>query len=324
MIVAAGSEPSYFGRSDWPRRAPPLKTIEDATRIRARIFAAFEAAERESDSERRRELMTFVIVGGGPTGVELAGALAEIGLHTLRRDFRTIDSTEARVILIEGSDRVLPTYPPALSARAAEQLVKLGVEVRCGSEATSIDGAGVTVGGERIAARTVLWAAGVRASPLARSLGAPLDRGGSSRRPAGGASVDRHDPSTDRGPAGAAGDGPGHRRRDPGRGAGRPLLGGGRGGGGARGAHAAPRKDVDAVAGRGAVAPDRAALIWSACAWSFHAGVLALMAIAFPYPLSGCAFLAFFPVERALPQLQRWRQRLTALGRSRASAPSDA
>ncbi len=178
LIVATGATHSYFGNDQWAENAPGLKTVEDALDIRRRIYLAYEAAERESDPERQREWLSFVVVGAGPTGVELAGALAEIGLHTLARDFRSIDPTEVEVLLIEGCDRVLPSYPEQLSAKARKQLEGLGVKVRTGSYVTSIDDAGVDIGDERIPARTALWAAGVRASSLAGSLGVALDRAG--------------------------------------------------------------------------------------------------------------------------------------------------
>jgi NADH dehydrogenase len=179
LIVATGATHSYFGHDEWARYAPGLKTVEDALEIRKRIYLAYEAAERESDPDRQCEWLTFVVVGAGPTGVELAGALAEIGLHTLAEDFRSIDPTRVQVLLLEGYDRVLPSYPPELSGKARAQLERVGVEVRTGALVTAIDETGVEVGGsERIAARTVLWAAGVQASPLAGSLGVPLDRAG--------------------------------------------------------------------------------------------------------------------------------------------------
>lgn len=178
LIVATGATHSYFGHDEWARHAPGLKTVEDALEIRKRVYLAYEAAERESDPDRQCEWLTFVVVGAGPTGVELAGALAEIGLHTLAEDFRAVDPTHVRVLLLEGADRVLPTYPAKLSAKARAQLERVGVEVRTGAFVTSIDDGGVDVGSERICARTVLWAAGVQASPLARSLGVPLDRAG--------------------------------------------------------------------------------------------------------------------------------------------------
>jgi len=182
LIVATGATHSYFGQ-DWAKVAPGLKSVEDATEIRRRIFLAYEAAEREPDGAAQRAWLTFVVVGAGPTGVELAGALREIGLHTLASDFRRIDPRSVRVVLLEGQDRVLPPYPPKLSAAAERTLTARRVEVRTGSKVTEIDAGGVmveTTGGarERIEARTVLWAAGVAASPLARSLGVPLDRAG--------------------------------------------------------------------------------------------------------------------------------------------------
>jgi NADH dehydrogenase len=155
-----------------------LKSVVDALEVRRKVLYAFEAAERETDPARRVAWLTFAIVGGGPTGVELAGALIEIARHALAKDFRRIDPASARVVLAEGSPRVLPTYPPGLSEKAQSQLEALGVEVRTGVMVTAIDAEGIDLGSERIAARTVLWAAGVAASPLGRSLGAPLDRAG--------------------------------------------------------------------------------------------------------------------------------------------------
>ncbi len=186
LVVATGARHSYFGRDDWAAVAPGLKSIEDATEIRRRILIAFEAAEREGDPERREEWMTFVVVGGGPTGVELAGALGEIANDTLRRDFRSINPPDARIVLIEAVDRVLQTYPPDRSASARRQLERLGVVVRTGTLVTSIDdrGVGVRVGDleERLPARTVLWAAGVQASSFVRTVaaatGAATDRAG--------------------------------------------------------------------------------------------------------------------------------------------------
>ena len=182
LIVATGATHSYFGHDAWAPLAPGLKSVEDALEIRRRVFLAYEAAERESDPGAQRAWLTFVVVGAGATGVELAGALGEIGLHTLARDFRRIDPTQVRVLLVEGRDRVLGGYPPKLSAAAQRSLEKRQVEVRCGARVTAVDGDGVelTVGDrtERVAARTVLWAAGVEGSPLARSLGVPLDGAG--------------------------------------------------------------------------------------------------------------------------------------------------
>jgi NADH dehydrogenase len=178
LIVATGVTHSYFGHDEWERDAPGLKSITDALDIRRRVLYAFEAAEREPDPARRRAWLTFVIVGAGPTGVELAGALSEIARHALAKDFRHIDPTQAQVILLEGSPRVLPGYVAMLSEKARVQLERHGVDVRTGTLVTGIDGEGVDIGTGRIAARTVLWAAGVAASPLARTLGVPLDRAG--------------------------------------------------------------------------------------------------------------------------------------------------
>ena len=178
LILATGATHSYFGHDEWAAHAPGLKTLEDAIGIRRRVFMAYEAAEREDDPARRREWLTFVVIGAGPTGVEMAGSLAEIARHSMPDDFRRIDPRQARVILLEGMDRVLPPYPPVLSEKARRQLERIGVEVRTGARVTGIDASGVTIGDERIATHTVVWAAGVEASPLARSLGVPLDRAG--------------------------------------------------------------------------------------------------------------------------------------------------
>jgi NADH dehydrogenase len=183
LIIAAGAGHHYFGHDRWEELAPGLKTIEDATEIRRRILLAFEVAERESDQERREAWLTFVVVGAGPTGVELSGALAEIANDTLKHDFRAIDPADAKIVLLEGYDRVLPLYPPELSRKAAMALRRLGVTVRTGTIVTRVDLGAVTVrAGDRheaIATRTVLWAAGVQASPLGRILatasGASLD-----------------------------------------------------------------------------------------------------------------------------------------------------
>jgi NADH dehydrogenase len=178
LIVATGVTHSYFGHEQWAAHAPGLKSIEDALEIRRRVFSAYEAAEREPDPQRRSAYLSFVIVGAGPTGVELAGALAEISRHALSDEFRRFDPREARVMLLEGADRVLPPYPPRLSQKAQAQLERLGVEVRTGAHVTQIDAAGLWLGQERLEAATVLWAAGIQASPLARSLGVPLDPAG--------------------------------------------------------------------------------------------------------------------------------------------------
>lgn len=186
LIVATGVSHSYFGNDQWETVAPGLKTIEDALKMRQRIFMAFEAAEKETDPEKRRAWLTFVIVGGGPTGVELAGAIAELAFSTLKRDFRNIDTREAKVLLLEGMDRVLPPYTPDLSAKAEESLNRLGVTVQTKTMVTNItDNVVTTKQGdkvEQIPARTILWAAGVKASPMgkaiAQSTGAELDRVG--------------------------------------------------------------------------------------------------------------------------------------------------
>jgi NADH dehydrogenase len=181
LIVATGATHSYFGQ-DWAGVAPGLKSIEDALEIRRRIFLAYEAAEREADPAAQREWLTFAVVGAGPTGVELAGAIGEIGLHTLAHDFRTIDPTQVRVLLFEAGDRVLSTYPPKLSEAARRSLERRRVQVRTGTKVTAIDDRGLTVvaagATEHIGARTVVWAAGVAASPLGAQLGAPRDRAG--------------------------------------------------------------------------------------------------------------------------------------------------
>lgn len=183
LIVAAGSQQHYFGNSQWEALAPGLKTIEEATEIRSRILLAFEAAERESNPEAVRSWLTFVIVGGGPTGVELAGTLGEIANDTFKHDFRKINPSESRILLLEGTDRILPPFPPELSAKAMAALQHLGVTVRTHCLVTSIDPESVTTRcgaqTETIPARTVIWAAGVKASPLgqilAKSAGAPTD-----------------------------------------------------------------------------------------------------------------------------------------------------
>jgi NADH dehydrogenase len=178
LLVATGVSHAYFGHDDWAAWAPGLKTLADALKIRARILTAFEDAESCIDALQAQQYLTFVIVGGGPTGVELAGTLAEIARHTLHREFRRIDPTTAKVILVEAGPRVLPAFTADLSQSARRQLERLGVIVRTGAPITHVDGNGVKIGEETIAARTVLWAAGVTASPLARVLGVPLDRSG--------------------------------------------------------------------------------------------------------------------------------------------------
>jgi NADH:ubiquinone reductase (H+-translocating) len=186
LVLATGAYHHYFGHDDWEPLAPGLKTIEDATEIRRRVLLAFECAEREPDAAERRAWLTFVIVGAGPTGVELAGALGEISNDTLRHDFRRINPAEAAILLVEGADRVLPSFTPDLSAKADRALIALGVRTRTDTTVTGLDAAGVTVRTgdtvERIPAKTVLWAAGVAASGLGKIVsertGAPLDRAG--------------------------------------------------------------------------------------------------------------------------------------------------
>ena len=178
LIVATGAIESYFGHDDWAPFAPGLKTLDDALEIRSRVLLAFERAEREDDPARRAAWLTFVVIGGGATGVELAGTLAEIARQTLRGEFRRYDPRNARVMLVEAGERVLPPYPPSLSEKARIQLERLGVTVWVGKRVTGVDDDGVAMGEERLHARTVLWAAGVASSPLGRSLGAPLDRAG--------------------------------------------------------------------------------------------------------------------------------------------------
>ena len=178
LIVATGSTHAYFGHDEWAQYAPGLKTLDDALRIRARILTAFERAEAAADPAEQMEWLTFLIVGAGATGVELAGTLAEIARHTLKREFRHIDPAAARVLLVEAGPRVLPAFPPSLSAKAQRQLERLGVIVRTGRPVTALDERGVCIGEERVVARTVLWAAGVAASPLGASLGVALDRAG--------------------------------------------------------------------------------------------------------------------------------------------------
>jgi NADH dehydrogenase len=178
LVVATGARHSYFGHEAWEREAPGLKTVEDALEIRRRVLCAFEAAERETDPARQSEWLTFAVVGAGPTGVEMAGALADLAHHTLARDFRSIRPEQARIVLLEGLPHVLAAYPDDLRRKAELQLRRLGVDVRCGVRVTGIDATGLSIGEERLPARTVVWAAGIEASPLGRSLGAPLDRSG--------------------------------------------------------------------------------------------------------------------------------------------------
>lgn len=192
LVLAPGMTPAYFGHDEWARVAPGLKDCDDALAIRSRILLAYEAAEREQSAERRQPWLTFVVVGGGPTGVELAGALADIARRTLARDFRRFDSKDSRIVLLEAGPRLLASFDPALSADAERRLAAMGVEVRTGARVTGVDERGVELsvvsgsrsgGGsgaadERIECRTAIWAAGVAAAPLTASLGVPLDRAG--------------------------------------------------------------------------------------------------------------------------------------------------
>jgi NADH:ubiquinone reductase (H+-translocating) len=178
LVLATGATHAYFGNDHWAADAPGLKTVDDAIEIRRRFLLAFESAEREADPDARRRLLTFVIVGAGPTGVELAGAMSEIARQVMPRDFRAIDTTTTRIVLLEGVDRVLPTYPPDLSEKARRQLERLGVEVRTSALVTDIGTDFVMLGDERIDADNVFWAAGVAASPLGARLGVPTDKAG--------------------------------------------------------------------------------------------------------------------------------------------------
>jgi NADH dehydrogenase len=176
LIVGTGTHHSYFGHDEWEPLAPGLKSLEDALEIRRRVLLAFERAERETDTIRRHALLTFVVVGGGPTGVEMAGAVAEIRSYALKRDFRRIDPTEATVLLLEGGPRLLPSYPPSLSNEAKRELRRLGVEVRTDTFVTDVRPGAVAAAGWVIPTQTVIWAAGNMASPLLKTLHAPLDR----------------------------------------------------------------------------------------------------------------------------------------------------
>ncbi len=178
LVLAAGVSHSYFGHDAWEAYAPGLKTLDDALEIRRRVLSAFEAAEREEDPAKRDAWLTFIIVGAGPTGVELAGAIAELARFTVARDFRSFDPRSAKVILIEAGPRVLATFEPDLADKAVKTLEKLKVELRLQTRVTDITAGGVSVGEAFVPARTVLWAAGVAASPLAKTLGVPLDRAG--------------------------------------------------------------------------------------------------------------------------------------------------
>lgn len=178
LVLACGSQHAYFGHEQWERHAPGLKTLSQATEIRRRVLEAFEAAERDQNVEARRRHLTFIVVGGGPTGVELAGAIGEMSRYTLARDFRSIDPRQTRVILVEAGPRILPSFDDKLAARAMRDLESLGVQVWTNSRVTNVTDAGVSVGNENVASSTVLWGAGVRAADVGRTLGATLDQVG--------------------------------------------------------------------------------------------------------------------------------------------------
>jgi NADH dehydrogenase len=178
LVMAAGARTSYFGHDDWAKFAPGLKDLDDALEVRGRVLTALEAAERASDPAERQRLLTFVVVGGGPTGVELAGAIADLSRDILAVDFKRVDRKAVRVVLVEMADRILTPFDPPLSDKARAQLEELGVEVRTGVRVEAIDAGSVKVGGETLQAGTVLWGAGVRPNPLTAALGVPLDRGG--------------------------------------------------------------------------------------------------------------------------------------------------
>ena len=178
LVIATGATHSYFGKEDWLSNAPGLKTIDDALYIRKRILLAFEEAENELDESAQRAKLTFVIVGGGPTGVELAGALRQIAVKEIQKDYHHVDTSTARVMLVEANERVLKSFHPDLSARALRDLQKLGVEIRLNARVTAVSDEGIMIGEERIDANNVFWAAGVLASPLGKSLGVELDRAG--------------------------------------------------------------------------------------------------------------------------------------------------
>jgi NADH dehydrogenase len=178
LILATGGRTSYFGHDDWEKFAPGLKDLDDAVEIRRRVLLAFEQAEKETDAERKKQLVTFVVVGGGPTGVELAGAIAELAHYALSRDFSNIKPESAEIILLEGGPRILPSFAEDLSRSAQQQLEELGVKVRLNAQATNIDDTGVYLKDEKIRAATVIWGAGVGATSLTKTLGVPLDRGG--------------------------------------------------------------------------------------------------------------------------------------------------
>lgn len=178
LLLGCGAQHAYFGHEEWEPHAPGLKSLPQATEIRRRVLEAFEIAERETHPEERRRQLTFIVIGGGPTGVELAGAIGEMSRFTLARDFRSIDPRQTRVILVEAGPRILPSFDDKLAARAMRDLESLGVQVWTGARVTDVTAEGIVVGKEKIAAATVLWAAGVRAADLGRTLGAPVDQAG--------------------------------------------------------------------------------------------------------------------------------------------------
>jgi NADH:ubiquinone reductase (H+-translocating) len=178
LLLACGAQHAYFGHEEWEPHAPGLKSLPQATEIRRRVLEAFEAAERETSTEARRRNLTFVVVGGGPTGVELAGAIGEMSRYTLAKDFRSIDPRQTRVVLVEAGPRILPTFDANLAARAMRDLESLGVQVWTGAAVTDVTAEGVSIGNEKLAAATVLWAAGVRAAQIGRTLGVAVDRAG--------------------------------------------------------------------------------------------------------------------------------------------------
>jgi NADH:ubiquinone reductase (H+-translocating) len=178
LLIATGARHSYFGRDEWAEHAPGLKSIEDATAIRRKVLLALERAESERDPERRKALLTFVVIGGGPTGVEMAGAIAELAHRSVSREFRSITPHCSRIMLVEGGDRLLPSFPEALSAKAKRAIEQLGVEVKLGSRVTAVGPDGISIGADRIATHTAIWAAGVEASPASLWLRSPCDRSG--------------------------------------------------------------------------------------------------------------------------------------------------
>lgn len=178
LLLACGAQHAYFGREEWEPFAPGLKTLPQATEIRRRVLVAFEAAERDNDAQIRRRHLTFVVVGGGPTGVELAGAIGEMSRYTLARDFHSIDPRQTRVILVEAGPRILPAFDPKLASRAMRDLESLGVQVWLGARVTDVNAEGVVIGNEQVASSTVLWAAGVRAADVGKTLGVPVDEVG--------------------------------------------------------------------------------------------------------------------------------------------------